>query len=606
MKKIFYSMLMLAMAAMTFTSCEDVPMPYGWPESEQKPEEKPVDPAGAGTKDNPYNVAATLEFIETLGDATSGEIYTKGYISQIDEIDTEQYGNATFYISDVKGSTTNQLEVYRAKSLGNKRFTSTEEIHVGDEVIICGQVVNFRGSTPEFTQGAYIYSLNGSGGGGGNTPGGEAKGSGTLADPYNPAGAAAAVANLTWTSNDVYETTGDVYVKGKISRIADKGTFTDGGTYGNASFYISEDGSENGEFYCFRILYLGNNKFERGQTDIKVGDEVIVCGQLMNYRGNTPETVAGKAYLYSLNGKTESGGGGGGEAGAPSGDGTLSNPYNVAAACAAVANLTWTSNDTYDTTDEVYVKGKISRIADNGSYSQSGSYGNASFYIKDDGADAEFYCYRLLYLGNKKYESGQTDIKVGDEVIIYGKLMNYRGNTPETVANKTYLYSLNGKTESGSSGGDDSGGGDVSGNTITVTMSSFGLGNAVDAGTLTLSDGTTLTFAGGENENNSPKYYTSGNAIRMYAKNTLTIKASKEITKVVLTCANPQSGSVYNGNDMMYGEAGGKKVTTTKDSDTQVTFSGFSDKTLFICNDHTEAKAGTQLRIVSMVITYAE
>ena len=109
---------------------------------------------------------------------------------------------------------------------------------------------------------------------------------------------------LTWTSTTDYEKTGDVYVKGKISRIASGGTFTEGGTYGNASFYISEDGAEANEFYCFRILYLGNKKFESGQTDIKVGDEVIVYGKLMNYRGNTPETVAGEAYLYSLNGKT--------------------------------------------------------------------------------------------------------------------------------------------------------------------------------------------------------------------------------------------------------------------------------------------------------------
>ena len=134
----------------------------------------------------------------------------------------------------------------------------------------------------------------------------EAKGTGTLADPYNAAAACAAVKDLTWTSNTVYESTDDVYVKGKISRIANKGTFTEGGTYGNASFYISEDGTEKDEFYCFRILYLDNKKFEEGQTDIKVGDEVVVCGKLMNYRENTPETVSGQAYLYSLNGSSSS------------------------------------------------------------------------------------------------------------------------------------------------------------------------------------------------------------------------------------------------------------------------------------------------------------
>jgi len=128
---------------------------------------------------------------------------------------------------------------------------------------------------------------------------------GTLANPYTPAEAAAAVAGLSWTSNTEYESTDDVYMKGKICRIADKGTFTEGGTYGNASFFLSGDGTGDGEFQVYRALYLGNKKFEAGQTDIKVGDEVIICGKLMNYKGNTPETVSGKAYVYSLNGKTE-------------------------------------------------------------------------------------------------------------------------------------------------------------------------------------------------------------------------------------------------------------------------------------------------------------
>ncbi|MBQ6761869.1 MAG: hypothetical protein IJP49_03880 [Bacteroidales bacterium] len=134
--------------------------------------------------------------------------------------------------------------------------------------------------------------------------GAQPSGTGTLEDPYNALGAANAVKDLKWNSNSDYETTDDVYVKGKISRIANNGTYTAGGTYGNASFYISDDGAASNEFYCFRVLYLGNKKFESGQTDIRVGDEVIVYGKLMNYQGNTPETVGNKAYLYSLNGVT--------------------------------------------------------------------------------------------------------------------------------------------------------------------------------------------------------------------------------------------------------------------------------------------------------------
>jgi hypothetical protein len=128
---------------------------------------------------------------------------------------------------------------------------------------------------------------------------------GTLSNPYTPAEAAAAVAGLTWTSNTEYEHTDEVYVAGKICKIGSKGTYTEGGTYGNATFFLSADGTGDGDLQVFRALYLGNKKFEEGQTDIKVGDDVVICGQLMNYKGNTPETVSGKAYLYSLNGKTE-------------------------------------------------------------------------------------------------------------------------------------------------------------------------------------------------------------------------------------------------------------------------------------------------------------
>ena len=409
-----------------------------------------------GTLDNPFTVAGVNKYVKTLGSdvQSPNEVYIKGKISQIADAGTftegGTFGNATFYISD-DGTQNNEFYCYRILYLGNKKFKAGQtDIKVGDDVIVCGKVVNYKGNTPETVQGsAFLYELNGVSDGGEPTPAGDPKGTGTLDDPYNPAGAANAVKDLTWTSNEVYDTTGDVYVKGIITRIADKGTFTDGGTFGNASFYISEDGTSAGEFYCYRILYLGNKKFASGQTDIKVGDEVIICGQLMNYRGNTPETVAGKAYLYSLNGDTggDTPPGPGGEA---KGTGTLEDPYNALGAANAVKNLTWTDNTTYDTTGEVYLKGKISRIADKGTFTDGGTYGNASFYISDDGTqNDEFYCFRILYLGNKKFESGQTDIKVGDEVIVLGQLMNYRNNTPETVAGKAYLYSLNGKTDGG-------------------------------------------------------------------------------------------------------------------------------------------------------------
>ena len=182
MKKIINSMLMLAMAAMTFVSCEDVPEPYSWPTPpDTGNEEEVITPQGSGTLEDPYNVAAAQALIQTLGaDVQSEEIYVKGFISQIDDISPvpeTTYGNATYWISDQKGSTAGQLEIYRGYSLGGEKFTSKDEIKEDDEVIVFGKVVNFRGSTPEFTTGSSIYSLNGKKAeGGGNTqPGDEIK-----------------------------------------------------------------------------------------------------------------------------------------------------------------------------------------------------------------------------------------------------------------------------------------------------------------------------------------------------------------------------------------------------------------------------------------------
>ncbi|MBR3387691.1 MAG: BACON domain-containing protein [Bacteroidales bacterium] len=431
-----------------------------------------------GTLDNPLTVAGVVKYVKGLGAdvQSSSGVYVKGKISRIDDnnnfASSGTYGNATFYISDDGTENGDQFYCYRVLYLGNKKWNSKTDtdIKVGDDVIIYGKVVNYKGNTPETVQGtAFIYEHNGvnrgtdEGGGGGGDEG-TPTGTGTLADPYNVSAARAAVKNLTWTSNDTYEKTGTVYVKGKISRIADNGTFGQSGTFGNATFYINDDGADGAELYCYRILYLGNKKYTSG-TDIKVGDEVIVCGELMNYRGNTPETVANAAYLYSLNGDTGGGVTPPGPGGDPAGSGTQADPYNVAAARNAVKDFTWTSNTDYQKTGTVYVKGKISRIADNGTFGQSGTFGNATFYISDDGKEGnELYCYRILYLGNVKYTSG-TDIKVGDEVVICGELMNYRGNTPETVANAAYLYSLN---ESGGGGG----GGDT-GEVKAVSVAEF-------------------------------------------------------------------------------------------------------------------------------------
>lgn len=123
----------------------------------------------------------------------------------------------------------------------------------------------------------------------------------------------------------------------------------------------------------------------------------------------------------------------------PVGDGTLANPYNAVAATNAAAAL----ESGAKTEGDVYVKGIISNVK----YTYSTQFGTATFSISEDGKAANsFLCYGVYYLDNKAYDNEDaTNVKVGDEVIICGKLMNYNG-TYETSSKEAYLYSLNGVT----------------------------------------------------------------------------------------------------------------------------------------------------------------
>ncbi|MCD8387668.1 MAG: DUF5689 domain-containing protein [Bacteroidales bacterium] len=120
-------------------------------------EEQP-DPSGSGTLADPYNIARALEIINA-GTYTNDKVYLKGIVSEINSIDTS-YGNATYYLSDT-GSTAVQLEIYRGYSLNGDKFTSTDEIKVGDELVIYGQLTMYN-TTPEVTTGSSIISINGS------------------------------------------------------------------------------------------------------------------------------------------------------------------------------------------------------------------------------------------------------------------------------------------------------------------------------------------------------------------------------------------------------------------------------------------------------------
>jgi hypothetical protein len=110
----------------------------------------------AGTENDPYNVLDVLKLIETLENgATSSEINAKGVIKSITEVSTA-YKNATYTIGDETTSET--VTIYRGKYINGADFTSTDQIKIGDEVVIKGRVTNYKGSK-QFSTGSRIVSL---------------------------------------------------------------------------------------------------------------------------------------------------------------------------------------------------------------------------------------------------------------------------------------------------------------------------------------------------------------------------------------------------------------------------------------------------------------
>ncbi|MCI5855546.1 MAG: hypothetical protein SPI57_06935 [Prevotella sp.] len=447
-----------------------------------------------------------------------------------------------------------------------------------------------------------VSASGGNGEGSGGSGEAVAEGDGTLASPFNAIAANECAKKLA--SGE--ETASDVYIKGVISKV--KEAFST--QFGNGTFYISEDGTTTNDFYVYRAYYIDNKKFADGDTQIEVGDTVIVCGKITNYNG-TYETVQNKAYIYQLKKKDGATIGGGDEPGTeePStpgestGDGSLNNPYNVAAVLAKTQAL----GADEKTTEDCYFKGKVVSITEN----YGTTFGNASFYVSDDGTSAnQFLVWRANYLGNKKYASGDL-LKEGDEVIICGKLVNFKGNTPETVQGEAYLYSLNGKTEGEETGGDEPGTEEPetpiegekatvskaeniititydkatpSSETVTCNLGEYGWENATEPKVVTLSDGTTISFAQ-EGGNNAPKYYEASKGVRMYALNSMTITGTKAIAAVKLIC-DAYQGTNYVGNELLYTAVDGN--------------------TWKVVNDHTVNTGGVQLRVKTIEITYAQ
>lgn len=361
-----------------------------------------------GTAEHPYSVATALRLIDENGwtgnDNVSETVYVKGIVSTgIDETDFDpvKYGNATYKISD-DGTTASELEVYRGYYLGGVRFTSLDQLKVGDEVIVKGELTKFN-DTYELTQGNELYSLNGETADDNPSVSGNPEGSGTKDDPFNVAAAYKYI-----DDNEYYGTlenpneSPEVYVKGVVSTGIDEEDF-DAERFGNATYKIS-DGEGMIELEVYRGYYLGGEKFT-SLDQLKVGDEVVVYGKLTRFF-QTYEVTQGSE-LYSHNGQTAEGGG--------------DEPEELVEPTSATkVTIDEFLDKPVNNTDWYELTGTIINIV------SGNAYGN--FTIEDETGSVYIYGMVQAWAGGKNDQSfNNIGLKVGDIVTLWSLRDEYQG-----------------------------------------------------------------------------------------------------------------------------------------------------------------------------------
>lgn len=292
MKKYIFSVLMAAMAAFTFSSCEDVPEPYTLPTQPAGPGN--TDPNQKGSESNPYTVAEAIALIKA-GTAPSTAVCVKGKITAVTFFN-ETYSSLSYNIAD-EGSS-DVIEVYSGKGKDGANFSSKDDLKVGQTVVVKGIVKAFTKNdgtiVNEIDKNSTIISIENAGT---TTPDTPATGKGSLSDPYNVAEAIAAIKAGTAPTTQVYLT-------GIISDVA---FYND--QYKSITYYISDDGKgKDMQVYSGKGL---NGADFASKEDLKVGQKVTILGKIMKFtdkNGNDIMEVDKTSSIIKIEGEGTGGG----------------------------------------------------------------------------------------------------------------------------------------------------------------------------------------------------------------------------------------------------------------------------------------------------------
>ncbi|MBP5514256.1 MAG: hypothetical protein J6Y04_05735 [Bacteroidaceae bacterium] len=427
----------------------------------------PVDPVSiANTPETAYTPAEAVAIIDAGKDLNT-KVYVKGIVSEIKSLDTSRYARAQYYISE-DGTTENQFYIYNGYYLGGADFTSDDQLKVGDNVIVYGQLTKY-GDTYEMNQNNEIYELNGQ------------HAEETTAEKKTIAEVQALESNI------------DVKVENAIVYVICK----NGAVFGDGTGYIyyydtTISGLAVGDKVTIEgkpTTYGGFKQFTNSATITKSGSAAVtyptateidvdawVAAPVIQYVKLQGElSISGNYYNLIIEGKTAQGSiiGAQDDLFKDVANGstitvegfamytTSSGKYaNIVAVKVTVdgqgeqVDISNTPETAYSIAkvielvdagkgleQKVYVKGIISEIVS----LDVTQWKRAQYDIVDQiGSETKVRIYNGYYLEGADF-TANDQIKVGDEVIVYGQLTKY--NELYEVAANNFIYSLNGTTD---------------------------------------------------------------------------------------------------------------------------------------------------------------
>lgn len=221
-----------------------------------------------------------------------------------------------------------------------------------------------------------------------------------------------------------------VCVKGKITAV----TFFNA-TYSSLSYNIADEGSSE-------VIEVYSGKGKDGanfssKDDLKVGQTVVVKGIVKAFTKNDG-TIVNEIDKNSTIISIENAGTTTPDTPA-TGKGSLSDPYNVAEAIAAIKAGT-------APTTQVYLTGIISDVA-----FYNTQYKSITYYISDDGKSKDMQVYSGKGLNGADFAS-KEDLKVGQKVTILGKIMKFtdkNGNDIMEVDKTSSIVKIEGEGTGG-------------------------------------------------------------------------------------------------------------------------------------------------------------